>query len=591
MDQAGNIAAGAYTVNGGTSIVGYTSLTSTSFRGSSDSSFLSFGVSADTFLYRNAAASWRFGGDAANPPVPQIQSVQNASGNNISGAVWTQIASLGTGDATQAKAWSWKTGDPGVSGSTLQTATEKWYMTGAGALVNTQAVAATSVDGLVLQTSATATVGAQKYSPALHFKGSGWGTTGGAAQSVDWRIEMAPVQGTTAPNARLGYASSVNEGAYEDKFLFENSAGNTFIGLITNGKIKISSSISNYNSNVNTAMFGSNESQFVSGYYLGWASSSTNAQTSDAFLTRGGAANLQLGRAAANPPVPQTQSVQDASGTNISPAKWTFRSSRGTGNAVNTGILYEWQTPDVGVSGTTLQTATAKMALTGDGKLYVGAGTAPTATLHLKAGSTAASSSPLKFTAGPLMSAVEEGAMEFKDHTLYFTTFQVRRSVVLAQEILTAQVQVPASSTTETTVYTIPMAANYLTAGKKINNRLRGTITQRNNVNSFFTVRVKYAGSTVLSFTTPASTVMAALAFTIDIETVCRAIGAAGTLMSFGAFNVQGVAETLSQGAATTVDTTAINTLTITVQANENNAGTGPVNVEMGETICPDHNA
>jgi hypothetical protein len=231
------------------------------------------------------------------------------------------------------------------------------------------------------------------------------------------------------------------------------------------------------------------------------------------------------------------------------------------------------------------------MALTGDGKLYVGAGTAPTATLHLKAGSTAASAAPLKFTAGPLMTAVEEGAMEFKDHTLYFTTYQVRRSVVLAQEILTAQVQVPASSTTETTVYTIPMAANYLTAGKKINNRLRGTITQRNNVNSFYTIRVKYAGSTVLTFTTPASTVMAALAFTIDIETVCRTIGATGTLISFGAFNVQGVAETLSMGASTTVDTTAVNTLTITIQAGENNAGTGPVNVEMGETLCPDHNA
>ena len=43
-------------------------------------------------------------------------------------------------------------------------------------------------------------------------------------------------------------------------------------------------------------------------------------------------------------------------------------------------------------------------------------------------------------------------------------------------------------------------------------------------------------------------------------------------------------------GAVTTVDTTVANTLSVYITCNENNAGTGPVNVEMAETICVDAN-
>jgi hypothetical protein len=222
-----------------------------------------------------------------------------------------------------------------------------------GTFTNTQAVAATSVDGIVLQTSATATVGAQKYSPALHFKGSGWGTTGGAAQSVDWRIENVPVQGAN-PSANLVLSASLNGGAYATRATF-------FSGYRFDSRF-ITSTDSNgyiilYNGNPLRLQHDSGLISF--------------GGSDDVILSRSAAAGLRLGAAAANPPVAQTLSVQDASGTNISPAKWTFRSSRGTGSAVNTGILYEWQTPDVGGSGTTLQTATAKMGLSGDGKLIL----------------------------------------------------------------------------------------------------------------------------------------------------------------------------------------------------------------------------
>ena len=47
--------------------------------------------------------------------------------------------------------------------------------------------------------------------------------------------------------------------------------------------------------------------------------------------------------------------------------------------------------------------------------------TAPTAALHLKAGSAAAGTAPLKFTTGPLLSTEEKGAVEYDGTNLYYT--------------------------------------------------------------------------------------------------------------------------------------------------------------------------
>jgi hypothetical protein len=250
------------------------------------------------------------------------------------------------------------------------------------------------------------------------------------------------------------------------------------------------------------------------------------------------------------------------------------------------------------LAGGTLPASVTTLAASGNTGLAVSSGNvgvgmaaaSATALVHLKAGSAAAGTAPLKFTSGPLLTTVEEGAIEYQGHTFYATTYLVRRSIALAQSIPIARVAVPASSTTKTLVYSVPMAANYLTAGKKINMRLNGTITQRNNGSSFFTLTLEYAGSAVLTFTTPASTAMAALPFEIDLRSVCRSIGAAGSMISFGKFITNGAVNSSVMGAVTTINTTASNTLSVYITCNENNASTGPVNVEMAETLCLDAN-
>ena len=56
----------------------------------------------------------------------------------------------------------------------------------------------------------------------------------------------------------------------------------------------------------------------------------------------------------------------------------------------------------------------------------------PTATLHLKAGSTAASSAPIKLTSGTVMTAAEAGAIEFTTDTFFatITTGTARKGIV-----------------------------------------------------------------------------------------------------------------------------------------------------------------
>ena len=218
---------------------------------------------------------------------------------------------------------------------------------------------------------------------------------------------------------------------------------------------------------------------------------------------------------------------------------------------------------------------------------------APSASLQIKAGTTVAGTAPLKFTAGPLMTAVEPGTMEFKGNTLYFTTYLIRRSVVLAQEIPIADVTV-ANTATETSVYQIPMAANYLTAGKHIDISLFGIFSSVAAANGVLTFRVKYAGATILTYATAAGTNTNS-PFQLNINSTCRAIGSGttGKIISWGEFTEGATpvteSSTRSAGALTDIDTTVKNTIDITVQYATANAS-NTITVQQGHTLCIDAN-
>ena len=117
---------------------------------------------------------------------------------------------------------------------------------------------------------------------------------------------------------------------------------------------------------------GGGTSGFIAGsaaYYM-WSNGAPLAVTNDLFLGRDAAASLRMGLSAANPPTPQTFSVQDASGSNTPGAVWTLRPSRATGTGISGNIIIQKSVP-IG-SGSSLQTAaTAWTFRSTDGYLVV----------------------------------------------------------------------------------------------------------------------------------------------------------------------------------------------------------------------------
>lgn len=102
-------------------------------------------------------------------------------------------------------------------------------------LTNTQAVAATSTDGVVLATSTAATLGVQSYSPRVRMKGSGRATGPANSQAVEFITEVQPVQGVTNPTGNLVIAVSINGAAYVVVATLSSAGALTFPTLSVTG--------------------------------------------------------------------------------------------------------------------------------------------------------------------------------------------------------------------------------------------------------------------------------------------------------------------------------------------------------------------
>lgn len=84
----------------------------------------------------------------------------------------------------------------------------------------TDAIGTTQSDanGILLQNSTAAADGAQQLSPGIVWEGFGWRTNATAeSQSVRYRADVLPVQGTASPSALWTLASSIAGGAYTNR--------------------------------------------------------------------------------------------------------------------------------------------------------------------------------------------------------------------------------------------------------------------------------------------------------------------------------------------------------------------------------------
>jgi hypothetical protein len=217
----------------------------------------------------------------------------------------------------------------------------------------------------------------------------------------------------------------------------------------------------------------------------------------------------------------------------------------------------------------------------------IGVGDTASAVLHLKAGTTDPGTAPLKFTAGPLLTQVEPGAIEYKGHTFYATTYLVRRSVLLGQDVIITPVT--ATNTSEVLVYTQTMAANYLTAGKVIIAKLNGRFsTNGTGSSNLFTVHVKFNGSDIFTITSTSQDAVNR-AVEIDLTSTVRSIGVSGQIITFGKTTQDNVAGNSGMGTVQTINTANVNTITVTVSWASTNVN-NTITVEQGYTECVDAN-
>lgn len=206
-------------------------------------------------------------------------------------------------------------------------------------------------------------------------------------------------------------------------------------------------------------------------------------------------------------------------------------------------------------------------------------------TQTFRTGTAAAGTSPLKLVAGVNMTTPEAGAIEYNGNALLVTNVgAIRTSMVEAMSLCLARTTVPASSTTPVTVETITIPANSQTNPRQIETRIRGLITQRANAASFYTIDFKLNGTTLVSYITPSGT-QAASTFYVDFIYTLRTTGAGGTGIAWAQGAINGTIASQTASVSTAVDTTATNTFTIVVTANENNAGTGPVHIDQCRSI------
>lgn len=93
-------------------------------------------------------------------------------------------------------------------------------------------IGTTPTTAIQLANNTSATIGAQQYAPTLSFLGSGFGTTGSAAQPVVANMYLIPVQGAAAPTSILQLDMLVN-GASISNYMFSSA------GVFTSNRVTV----------------------------------------------------------------------------------------------------------------------------------------------------------------------------------------------------------------------------------------------------------------------------------------------------------------------------------------------------------------
>lgn len=326
-----------------------------------------------------------------------------------------------------------------------------------------------------------AAAGAQQRSPSLVLEGQGWKTTATAAsQSVKFLMDVLPVQGTTAPTGTFGIYPSVNGAAY---------SSTPALSIDTTGATRIAFA----GNDVEGFYYGTPASRRISmklndssaiSYLQGLSSTSTvvwhigsiGALTTLGLTTDSITSGWLIRNNSGDTLITSILSIAGSSVTNsLQPTNTTERSAitsslaynpSSGGNAILNFLKYSGTWTDIS-SGTaamtvfdlnhTINTTTGSrptyalryrptITATAGAQYFIidettgarsGLGVAaPTATLHLRAGTATASTAPLKLTSGTNLTTAENGAFEYNGTNLFFTrTGAVRENIITTSAV------------------------------------------------------------------------------------------------------------------------------------------------------------
>ena len=202
-----------------------------------------------------------------------------------------------------------------------------------------------------------------------------------------------------------------------------------------------------------------------------------------------------------------------------------------------------------------------------DGTLTVGEDigigvVAPSARLHLDAGTAAAGTAPIKFTAGTLLTTPEAGALEYDGTGTYLTNVNHRRFISLSSDSIITPVTV-SNTANETTVFTAVLNANELKAQRVYRLNLYGEMSTA-SASDTIRIRVKINGTTLVDVTSTAGAVTDEPSHAKIVFTV-RSTGMAGAISSYSELEI-GAKEARINTSSVAVNTTIVNNIICTFQ-------------------------
>jgi len=193
---------------------------------------------------------------------------------------------------------------------------------------------------------------------------------------------------------------------------------------------------------------------------------------------------------------------------------------------------------------------------------------APTAYLHIGAGSATAGTAPLKMTSGALLATPEAGSIEFYDGRFFLTGTGKQRAIDRTSSNVNVANVVVAATAAETTLYLWSLSANAMKVGRIYKVNLDGILSAAANKTITFNFYFG-TGLYVTSTTTPGNILNKP--WHVEYTVTIRTTGNGGTSSLHRHLNINGVDSGVSSLQA--IDTTAANDVTLKVQWSDNNAG------------------